>query len=106
MVAPPPPAIAPAASVILFSRRTRRKLWNTPAGPWVSGLQFESDGKAILAVTAGSLTKFDVISGRAGRKIISKVGSANPPAFSPQNNWLAVGANSAARLWHLLPLRN
>ncbi len=95
---PPVPA---AASLILWDLRGRHPLWDVPSGQWVSGLKFESDAQTILAVTSGTLTAFDVKTGRVLRQIVSKIGSANPPAFSPHNTWLAVGANSAAHLWRL-----
>ena len=96
-----PSSTSPMASLILWDRRAGRELWDVPAGHWISGLNFESDAQTILAVTSGTLTAFDVKTGSALRKIVSKVGSANPPAFSPHNTWLAVGANSAAHLWRL-----
>ena len=95
------------ATLLLLDMRTRRKLWSTAAGQWVSALKFTRDGRGLLAATgedlhkSGTLTVYDVASGRQLHTVRARVPSSANATFSPNGEWFAFGSNSATSLWHL-----
>jgi WD40 repeat protein len=89
----------PLPSVLMVDLHSRRTLWNSAPGQWVSAAKFLPGGRGLL-VASGSLTLFDPATGKEIRTVRAKVPS-NAGTFSPDADWFAAGWNSAANLWRI-----
>jgi WD40 repeat protein len=84
----------------LLNVRTHRNVWSVDSGQPVSALRFTRDGHGLVVAT-DSLTLFDMVNGRAERKIENKVPDVAGAAISGDGEWFAVGVNSSTQLWRL-----
>jgi len=93
-------AVGGHQSLLLLNLRTHRNAWRVDSGQAVSALRFTRDGRGLVVAT-DSVTLFDTMSGRAVRKLESKVPEGAGAAISGDGEWFGVGVNSSTQLWRL-----